>query len=393
MLILKRPPGDNFTFRLFYKLAASKQNYDSIYVWSAALEPSYLNLHKQHFNGYGLEDETEVHIRTVIQDNIKKQGIILAVKDHLTTSDFNPWTETIPPTAEYLKNFVKFYHNKQIILLTSVENLDCYIKEPNVHIIPWGGDITNHQTEYKSLESISHKNFDSEVTYISLNRNARNHRKILLSMLCGLHLENKGLISCMFKSEMEHCQDIIDLTRWQFRNDQQHIESIIRNGFSSFKNFELPITDDKNIYPTGKNDNVSNFKNKLANYYQNTFVEIITETSYTERCYLLTEKTLNSIYGMNFPILLAGQGAVSLLRKMGMDMFDDIIDHSYDDIDNPIDRMYYALEKNKKLLLDSSYIKDQWKVCSSRFKKNISWAKTTMYDFYEARTMELFKLL
>jgi hypothetical protein len=387
MLILKRPPGDTFTFRLFYKLAATHPECNSIYVWSTALEPHYFNKDR-HYNG---EEETEVHIRSAIQESITKNKIIIAVKDHLTSDDFNPWISQIPSTAEYLDHFAEFYKDHQIALMTSVENLEYYINRPNVTIIPWGGDITNHQTEYKSLEPVTHKNFDSKFTYISLNRNARNHRKILLSMLCGLEIENNGLISCMFKDEMNKCQDVVSTTKWQFKSEQQEIENVVRTGFERFKNFELPLTDDKNIYNEGKNDNVNNFKTKLVNYYQNSFVEIITETSYTERAYLLTEKTLNSIYGMNFPIVLAGQGAVALLRKMGMDMFDDIIDHSYDKLDNPIDRMYYALERNKKLLIDSDYIKTQWKVCNPRFKKNLAWAKTTMYDFYEARTVELFK--
>jgi hypothetical protein len=391
MLVLKRPPGDTFTFRLFYKLAVSQPQYDAIYVWSTALEPSYLNLHKQHFNGIAFEDETELHIRSVIQNNIKKDNIILAVKDHLTTTDFNPWTENMPPTAEYLNQFIKFYKDKTIILLTSVENLDYYIKEPNVRIVPWGGDITNHQNEYKLLNANESKNFDSTYTYLSLNRNARNHRKILLSMLCGLDLESRGLISCMFESEMYNCQDILKETKWQFRDNQQHVKEIITKGFDRFKNFTPSIKDNRNIYTDGKNDNVSNFKNKLFKYYQNTFVEIISETSFTERCYLLTEKTLNSIYGLNFPILLSGQGAVKLLRNMGMDMFDDVIDHSYDQCENPIDRLYLALERNTKVLTNIEYVKQKWKECEPRFKKNVEWAKTTLYNYYEERTAELFQ--
>ncbi len=391
MLILKRPPGDTFTFRLFYKLASNQLDYNSIYIWSAALEPSYFNPNKYHYDGKNSEQETELHIRTFIQENIIKDNIILAVKDHLTSRDFNPWTDKMPSTAQYLEDFAEFYNDKNIVLLTSVENLDHYIKKSNVTIVPWGGDITNHQTEYKSLNALEYKNFDSQFSYVSLNRNARNHRKILVSLLCGLGLESKGLISCMFKADMQDCQNIIENTKWQFSSDQQHIEKTISKGFDIFKNFTPTITDSKDIYPEGKNDNVSNFKNKLINYYQNTFVEIITETSYTERCYLLTEKTLNSIYGMNFPILLSGCGAVKLLREMGMDMFDDILDHSYDSIDNPIDRMYNALEKNKKVLTDIDYIKQQWKVCKPRFEKNVVWAKTTMYEFYERRATEIFQ--
>jgi hypothetical protein len=373
MLILKRPPGDSFTFKLFYKLVSKLSNVDTIYVWSSVLEY-----------------EKEVYLKSIIQENIKKDTIIIGIKDHLTSGDFNPWIDDMPLTAKYLNQLADFYQDKLIVLLTSVENLEKYINKPNVSIVPWGGDITNHQLEYKNLEPVQYKNFNSNYTYISLNRNDRTHRKILLSMLAGMGLEDKGLISCMFKQGIDSCPDITTATNWQFNEDQEDIRKVVENGFNLFKKYKLLLTDDMEIYTKGNNDNVENFKNKLASYYENTFVEIITETSYTEQCYLLTEKTLNSIYGMNFPILLCGQGAVSLLRKMGMDMFDDVVDHSYDQLENPIDRMYAALAKNSRLLTDSDYIIEQWKKCKPRFEQNVIWSKTTMYDFYENRASEIF---
>lgn len=391
MLILKRPPGDSFTFKLFYKLVSNINYIDAIYVWSAALEPSYLNTNKRHLSGGFLEHEAEVHLRSVIQENIKKDIVIIGVKDHLTPYDFNPWFDSMPTVVNYLNQLIDFYHDKTIVLMTSVENLEKYIKQSNVRIVPWGGDITNHQSEYKNLEPVQYKNFNSSYTYISLNRNERNHRKILLSMLMGMNLQDKGLISCMFKQGMDSCPDITTATNWRFNEDQEDIKKVVKNGFNLFKNYKLLLTDDKKIYTNDNNDNVSNFKNKLAHYYQDTFVEIITETSYTEQCYLLTEKTLNSIYGMNFPILLCGQGAVSLLRKMGMDMFDDVVDHSYDQLENPVDRMYAALAKNARLLTDSDYIIEQWKKCKPRFEQNVIWAKTELYDFYGNRASEMFQ--
>jgi hypothetical protein len=194
----------------------------------------------------------------------------------------------------------------------------------------------------------------------------------------------------MFDEILYNVKDITDETKWQFSDNQMYIKEIIQDGLNTFKNYRLLLTDNKEIYVKNNNDNVSNFKNKLSKYYENTFVEIISETSFTERCYLLTEKTLNSIYGLNFPILLSGKGAVELLRNMGMDMFDDVIDHSYDQCENPIDRLYTALEKNTKVLTDSQYVKQKWKACEPRFKKNVEWAKTTMYSYYEERAIDLF---
>ena len=128
----------------------------------------------------------------------------------------------------------------------------------------------------------------------------------------------------------------------------------------------------------------------MINYYRETFVEIITETSCTERCFNLTEKTLNSIYGKSFPILISSPGIVAFLRSMGMDVFDDIIDHSYDEIENPIDRIYQAINSNRELLTDTNKAKELWKANEHRFIKNIDFAKHQLYNFFTQRTTDKF---
>ena len=46
---------------------------------------------------------------------------------------------------------------------------------------------------------------------------------------------------------------------------------------------------------------------------------------------MLSEKTFKPILAGQLFILLASPGAVQFLREIGIDTFDDIIDHSYDD--------------------------------------------------------------
>jgi hypothetical protein len=131
-------------------------------------------------------------------------------------------------------------------------------------------------------------------------------------------------------------------------------------------------------------------KVQLSKYYKQTFVEIVNETSYTEKAFNLTEKTLNSIYGCNFPIILSSKGTVSFLRDMGLDMFDDIIDHDYDSIEDPIDRMFAAITTNQELLTNNNRTKRLWQENKDRFLYNVSFVKNNMYDFYEKRAEEKF---
>jgi hypothetical protein len=377
---MKRPPGDQFSFRLFFQLISKITKVkDALYFWSSCIDPK-INRVSHYVDGRPVW-ETELTYRQLLLSNITKSLVVMGIKDHLTSGDFNPSIHIKPVMVEYLENLFKYYGDKKFILFTSVENLESYIRNENVIIIPWGGDIVNHQMTYRLLEPILDKNLDSKTTFLSLNRNPRTHRAMLVSLLYKLGLQHHGLISCMFKEQFDN---LFEFTQWQTSKQAEFEE-----GFSIFKQSQLDINDDYNIYTVGENDNVHNFKNKLTPYYQNTFVEIITETSYTESCYNLTEKTLNSIYGCCFPILLCSKGSVDFLRTMGMDVFDDIVDHSYDTIEDPTDRLYRAVTDNLELLTDNQKTKELWQKHRYRFVDNVAFAKTTMYNFYTTRATTL----
>jgi hypothetical protein len=79
---------------------------------------------------------------------------------------------------------------------------------------------------------------------------------------------------------------------------------------------------------------------------------------------------------------------VAFLRSMGMDMFDDIIDHSYDSIENPIDRLYTAITSNIELLTNNQKTKQLWQSNQHRFINNVAFAKNMLYNFYSLRAEE-----
>lgn len=399
MIILKRPPGDGFTFRLFAKLSGKvKRPKDAIYLWSIIFDPIYSLKTKMLMpdhaeqpeekidkDGYPVTwyvYESELYFRDRLSKEISSDLIILGIKDHLTSGDFNYWSDRLPSIVDYIKSMFEFYSDKKFILFTSVENLQSYINLPNVKIIPWGGDIVNHKNDYQTLEPVFDKNLDSDKTFLSLNRNRRSHRAMLVSLLHGMGINNHGLISCMFKDSVD---DLFEYTKWQVAD-----KSVYEDGFNMLKCIDLELKDNPEIYQNYNNDNVSNFRNKLLNYYQNTFVEIISETSFTESCYNLTEKTLHSFYGCCFPILLCSKGSVQFLRDIGLDMFDDIVDHSYDVIDDPALRLETAILKNIELLTNNEKTKKLWVENRERFKNNVDFCREKLYDFYSDRATSLF---
>ena len=60
-----------------------------------------------------------------------------------------------------------------------------------------------------------------------------------------------------------------------------------------------------------------------------TYVGVISESSIGELEFD-TEKCMKPFYNLQFPIILGYDGIVDKLRNLGFDMFDDIINHSYD---------------------------------------------------------------
>ena len=380
MSILKRPPGDLFTFRLFFKLTSNiKIPHDKIYLWATTLNPHYQYGDWNNDGEWVLQ--TADDYRNLLENSIKSNLVVIGLKDHLTSVVFGK-QNTVPDIVEYLIKLLQDHRDKKFIILTSVEDLGTYLKTPNVSIIPWGGDITNHQKEYKIVSPILEKNLDSSRTFLSLNRNRRTHRAMSLSLLHQLGYQKHGLISCMFK---ESITDVMEYTNWEVSNPD-----LYSNGWNELLTSTDLLTDSIDIYKNQDNDNVSNFKNKLSNYYKETFVEIINETSYTEKCYNLTEKTLNSIYGCCFPILLCSKGSVAFLRSMGLDMFDDIIDHGYDMIDDPAERLEYAITQNKVLLTNNTRTKALWIENKARFENNVDFCRERLYSYYSDRARTMF---
>ena len=115
MNILKRPPGDVFTFRQFVALTSQlKASKDAIYLWSAVLDPTY------KYGWWPEEDiwevETELDYRLRLTELIKSDLVVLGVKDHLTSGNYDYWGQSMPTMVSYLDSLFEFYSDKQFIL-------------------------------------------------------------------------------------------------------------------------------------------------------------------------------------------------------------------------------------------------------------------------------------
>lgn len=66
--------------------------------------------------------------------------------------------------------------------------------------------------------------------------------------------------------------------------------------------------------------------------FRNSWVNLVVETTVNPQVGLLSEKTFKPIASGQLFVLLGSPGSVEYLRDAGFDLFDDLIDHSYDTV-------------------------------------------------------------
>jgi hypothetical protein len=129
-----------------------------------------------------------------------------------------------------------------------------------------------------------------------------------------------------------------------------------------------------------------NFKNAMTyqqllqkNVFEPSCISLITEPAFYERETIHTEKTIMSIYAGTLPIWVGGWCLPNYMKSMGFDVFDDIIDHSYQDMADPLDRCYYAIKRNLALLTDFDRVQTFIKQNQSRFEHNLLLLKENVF--------------
>jgi hypothetical protein len=123
---------------------------------------------------------------------------------------------------------------------------------------------------------------------------------------------------------------------------------------------------------SGRTKNGENYVGLLKDtLFEPSCVSLITEPSFYERETLKTEKTIMAIYGGTLPIWVGGWAIPESMRRLGFDVFDDIVDHSYERMVDPWDRAYYAVEKNLHLLRDVDRTRKFIQNNRARFQHNL----------------------
>ena len=179
--------------------------------------------------------------------------------------------------------------------------------------------------------------------FVCLNKAPRAHRVRLVEEILSRGIEKQGIVSCGYDSiNVDYSKICIKGLEHKF---PLQIETNER------------ITNDDDVNQT------------LSNFNEESFITVVAETSCEQIDHplmrggcdkiFITEKTLKAFITGTFPLILAPKNAVEHLRSRGFDMFDDIIDHSYDNYADPNIKIKMIVDELEKLLqMDISQLKE-----------------------------------
>ena len=182
----------------------------------------------------------------------------------------------------------------------------------------------------------------------------RPHRELLLKLIKEFKLTSY----CYSLAWKTNTVNDIPVTDYRF-GPEVVMDQGIRNG--NFKNSETY----KHLLQTA--------------VFEPSCVSLITEPAYFERETIHTEKTIMAIYGGTLPIWVGGWRIPDYMKLLGFDIFEDIIDHSYQDMPDPWDRCYYAIERNLDLLRNIDYVKTFITQNHARLEHNLNLLKENVF--------------
>lgn len=175
----------------------------------------------------------------------------------------------------------------------------------------------------------------------------------------------------------------LDSFEYILGNDQQYfdMQCIIDelNGLDNIelnKEFKTAILSPIEIPPKYDSTPVGKWTDQVSQMLSQTAVSLVGEINGHQLASVFSDKTLYAIMGLTFPIYVGGSGHADYLKQIGFDIFDDIVDHSYQYKTTLIERCYYAFKNNLRLLSDTEFAIDSRQRCLPRLLAN----RNLLYD-------------
>jgi len=212
---------------------------------------------------------------------------------------------------------------------------------------------------------------DEQCCFIMMNK--RRENRLLVSAWFSQHNDIDFDYSQGWDVEDKDFLDIQEYTRLT----SYTLDSFLDKKFTAYKD-NVTSNEDPNGYHDGEG-NVAIWNNVLKEQFCSSTFSVITEPPFWEKGCMITEKYLMTLYGCCFPIFCGGgYGLADQLSGVGFDVFDDVINHSYQYELHPGQRVLHALEQNREILKKHSVKKLNY---MERHLKNLSLVREYLNSF------------
>jgi hypothetical protein len=283
-----------------------------------------------------------------------------------------------PETEEYLKliddECIKNdYDKKRFFILNNNSKLSQYKESLKTDINVYSTGfllkfISKHLCRYDS-KFISEKNSEF---FMCHNRSPKVHRYLLICHLLKNGLINEvdwSMVMGWYRKTYRH-GDFYEglLSKYEIHFVYQEQIAYLDNIEVKRSKYELDkewFTSEE-ISPSFEWNQIYELKT-----YESSYVNIVTESNFLQEEIHITEKTLKPFYFYQFPIFLSSVNHIKYIKGMyDFDMFDDIINHSYDSETDNKKRLFMVCDEIKRLSENKDKLIEFYKNNQSRFEKN-----------------------
>jgi len=241
------------------------------------------------------------------------------------------------------------------------------------------------QSSQFALKNIQSNWNNKTVAFNFMINKPRPNREFLLLLIKHFELDNYTYSLCWKNKNIKKAHLLANI-------GSEHYKQIIENTQSDIP--ERSYTFGHEVFLDqglryGQSKNVEVYTELLqSTVFEPSCVSLITEPCFYERETLITEKTIMAIYGGTLPVWVGGWGIPQNMRQLGFDVFDDIVDHSYEHMEDPWDRVYYAVEKNLHLLKDTKVTQEFIKRNHARLQHNMHLINSNVFQKYVINQIE-----
>ena len=313
---------------------------------------------------------------------MKSYQIIFPDTKELEDVDFYINTDHVPAVENIVEDSEKTLEEKRDVLVGKNTLLDLNKKfninyENNIIIDTTGNQFSSTFSSlffsFFVIEECNSYFYRIEVVNASnIFENKRNAFNIAMNKI----RPDRLLTSCWLNNNKQH-YDFLYTQSWNQADVTHQLYELLQIGeitdYKNSANITIETMPKKWIGPEYAGDNATNFQQNVSDIFYRSVFSIVLEPVFWENDCNITEKYLNALYGLTIPIV-SGYNSCNCLKNMGFDIFDDIVDTSYQHIENAVTRTWQMMELNKTVFSNAkNIIKD--KGIQQRIIKNLEWAR------------------